>query len=1045
MPKSQPSDKEFETKDKWDDERTVTDPVTHQPISIHDNTSVELERIPPSSLSRGEDEPQDAKDPRDGMEKAVDRELGKGWWEDSVGTERRLRTQAAVLAAVAAGIGGSMTLVISQLLSRSFGGGGSSVWADLFVGTIGSTVMALALGGGIFFYGQREQKKGQEEKKKSQDGGKSGWNKDPPQKKPESAAWLNSFLDTLWPIVNPALFTPLSDMVEDALQASLPKFINGVRIADMGQGAESVRIIGLRWLDGGDSDVDEGDFVNLEVALSYRAESKGAALQGRSGCIHLLVQFWLPGGVIMPVWVELTGLLATARLKVTLTPNPPFLSVMTLTLLGKPKIVLSATPLAKNLLNVMDIPGLSKFVQDSIDAAVSEYIAPRSLTLDLKTLLMGREKMDTEAFGLLVVTIKHAEGFKDGDASKLWKSNEGRTGDPYVTVGWGKWGKPLWSTRTIQNEGNPIWEETNFMLVTPAEVNAQETLKVQIWDSDRLTADDILGIVEVPLKELMRSSETKNRINERTDELTGDDGKKWPGTLTWSVGYFGKTTLEQHLSDKEEDAKEIEENVKEEAQEKLREAETRRHEKNPEIEQQTEQDLKEKSQEVIAGSPPPAEWPSGILSISIEQINGVEVPNVRQSGTHDGPEEEESDELPSAYCTIMIDHERVYKTRTKMKDNNPYFNAGTEKFIKDWKEAVVIIAVRDMRLHEKDPLIGVVVLPLAKILKDRCQLTESFPLVGGMGFGRLKCSLLFRSVQAKLPRPVLGWSTGTLEIFPDTIKASGNLPSELFGCRMLLRTLFGKSKVYPGEGSDSSTGGGGKWQSKRDRPVRLAVKNRSASCLLIQFRKRVLGPDQTPAFGTLWLRDIADGEEVTVKVAIRRNKGNALTRGRFNASSEIGEKVGELEMKVKMWPGFGPHHQRLARKDAGMADVMDILRAAEDVGDDVERLWSHGDMDDSDSDSSPSSSSSSSDTEDEGKDKKTGIDGRLRGVKDGVSEYNDRKDELHRKHRGVMQWGVARKMAWVGREVEETATEVAQGVKGRLKHKQRDGKIETEV
>lgn len=220
-----------------------------------------------------------------------------------------------------------------------------------------------------------------------------------------------------------------------------------------------MRILGIRWLDAGDAAKDkdgmkaeEGDFVNLEVAVSYRSvspKSGSNGLKGRSRNAHLLMQFWVAGGFMFPVWVEMTGLLATARLRVQLTPNPPFLSLLTLTLLGQPKVTVSATPLAKQFLNVMNIPGLSGWLQRSIDAAVGEYVAPRSLNLDLKTLLMGREKMDTEAVGILFIRVRSATGFKQGDGTNVFKGPEAKYGDPYVTIAWGKWGKPLWATRCV--------------------------------------------------------------------------------------------------------------------------------------------------------------------------------------------------------------------------------------------------------------------------------------------------------------------------------------------------------------------------------------------------------------------------------------------------------------------------------------------------------------------------------------------------------------------------------------------------------------------
>lgn len=244
-------------------------------------------------------------------------------------------------------------------------------------------------------------------------------------------------------------------MLEDALQASLPKLIHGVKVADIGQGSEPLRILAIRGLPPGDASeskdgmqAEEGDFINLEVAVAYRSRpNSGTGLKARSKNAHLLMQFWATGGIVLPVWVELTGIIATARIRLQLTPNPPFLSTMTLTLLGQPKVALKCTPLAKNFFNVMDVPGLSGWLHRSIDAAIAEYVAPRSINLDLKTMLMGRDKMDTEAIGVIIVNVKSAKGFRDGDAIKMWKSKDKQSGDGYVTVGWGKWGKPMWSTR----------------------------------------------------------------------------------------------------------------------------------------------------------------------------------------------------------------------------------------------------------------------------------------------------------------------------------------------------------------------------------------------------------------------------------------------------------------------------------------------------------------------------------------------------------------------------------------------------------------------
>lgn len=105
-------------------------------------------------------------------------------------------------------------------------------------------------------------------------------------------------------------------MLEDALQASLPKLVHGVRVADIGQGSEALRIIGIRSLQAAESSEEEaeGDFVNLEVAVAYRARPHGTGLKDRSGNPHILMQFWVAGGVVLPVWVELTGIIGESLL-----------------------------------------------------------------------------------------------------------------------------------------------------------------------------------------------------------------------------------------------------------------------------------------------------------------------------------------------------------------------------------------------------------------------------------------------------------------------------------------------------------------------------------------------------------------------------------------------------------------------------------------------------------------------------------------------------------------------------------------------------------
>ncbi|RXW21581.1 hypothetical protein EST38_g4280 [Candolleomyces aberdarensis] len=1031
------------------DERTVTDPVTHLPITIHDASKVELEQIPPPPTDKQEREAAmhrndaEVSDRRHSQMEALIHELTHNdWWEDPLGDQRRARVQTAIVASAAAGAGafGGIILywVFNTIVGRRHGSWG---FIDYVAVVTGCTILTVCVGAASLALRlfQRPARSVPHFQGNDREDIRRIFEHDGKSDGPETVAWLNSFLKSLWPIINPALFVAVSDIVEDSLQANLPKFVSGVRVADIGQGSEPIRIVGVRWLDAGAAgrevdgmEAEEGDFINMEVSIAYRArQTTGKGLRSRQANAHVLMQFWLAGGIVLPVWVELQGLLTTARMRIQLTPNPPFLSVMTLTLLGKPKLSLECTPLAKNFLNVMDVPGLSSWIQSAIDATVTEYVAPRSINLDLKALLAGQPKMDTDAVGVVIVTIRRAYGLEVDRPKSLVKNPMGKGADMYVTVGWSKWGKPLWSTRVIPKEGEPVWEETTALLVRPSELNAEEGLRLQLWDSDRFTVDDLHGNVEVPLKDIISDPATLNRFAGREDGIMTDRGEPAEGKVIWELGYFEKTTLKQHLVKKHKDYNEVKADIERESEQKLREAMAAGEEKKSEVEQQKKEDLKEKGDEIISASAPTNDWPSGILSIRIEQISGLEVNKAGE--VKEDAEEDDSDDLPSAYCTIIMNHQRLYKTRVKMKSNNPYFDAGTEKFIRNWRNTTVIIAVRDNRFHETDPLLGIVTLPLHEVLKHRSQWTGSLPITGGVGHGRMRLAVIFRSVQLHLPKRLLGWDVGTLEI-SSPVTTTGPVPADIASCSLVFRTKYskGKMKVQHEEG----------WVERPGRPVRLAVKKRYASGLLLEFRKTAVGPDVTPAYCTLWLKDIPDDEEVSVSLPICRDENGSLARARSNASTEVKEDLGHVQLTLRFWSGLSGYHHATAQKDQNMADVMEVLDCAEGAEHISQDAFPQEDVEYSDSSSSSERSGSEDETADTTKPDELRVTKEPKGA---FKDFRKAQGELGRKHRGLMQWRAARNVAWIGREVEGKVGKIGNRVLGQFKHRDREPPIEREA
>jgi hypothetical protein len=54
----------------------------------------------------------------------------------------------------------------------------------------------------------------------------------------------------------------------------------------------------------------------------------------------------------------------------------------------------------------------------------------------------------------------------------------------------------------------------------------------------------------------------------------------------------------------------------------------------------------------------------------------------------------------------------------------PYFNAVSERFLRDWRMAKLVFVVRDERDREHDPILGIVSLRLSELFTERSQLTR---------------------------------------------------------------------------------------------------------------------------------------------------------------------------------------------------------------------------------------------------------------------------------------------------------------------------------
>lgn len=754
---------------------------------------------------------------------------------------------------------------------------------------------------------------------------------------PESVEWLNAFTKVVWGLINPDMFVPIADTIEDVMQQSLPKFVEAVRLSDIGQGTNPLRIVSMRalpdqphekdypreeWIDQGTGMINEerekamqdpknkgkdldqtGDYVNYEIAVAYQAQpGQGDKLRAKN--IHILVEFflglydWLH--IPIPIWIQVDGIAATVRLRLQFIPEPPFVRNLTFTLMGVPAVEVSAIPMLKALPNVLDLPLISKFVKMAISAGTSTLVAPKSMTLNLQEMMGGAVVGDTRSVGVFVVHIHWAEDLSAQDRN-------GKS-DPYIVLAYAKFGKPLYSTRIISADLNPVFDETAFMLVTQEEVKADEQLAAMLWDSDKHSADDLIGRVTIPVKELMAQP---NKMFDRHDKLAGfEDASSMKGTLHWSIGYFNKVPLNKELE---------------------------RPLENPPPEKKTAPEMEMKPRDKAPnpaakdGVPPPADvtrtppdprFPSGILSIVIHQINNLERANLKgasgsnregQAGQDTDEPSEEGSNLPSGYCEIIINDDMVYKTRVKQYTSMPFFQAGTEVFVRDWQETIVRVVVRDSRVREKDPILGIVNIPLKKLFTESSEVNQMWSIQEGVGFGRVNITCLFKGVDTKLPPPMLGWETGTVEllqpmeinILPEH-QQSFNLKDRTVTVSTTDSTEKVPSKLSEGDDSRIT------WDIDQ---LRLPVYSRYNTALTFQIGSTGVGPLAKPkALASLWLKELEDDVEKEIKIPVVIGKD--LKTLKLNALNENAHKghdfttVGYLTTTVRIDRGLDPDHEK---------------------------------------------------------------------------------------------------------------------------------------
>lgn len=364
----------------------MADPVTHLPVQIHDFTSKDLKNAPENEPSAGSESrsatglPAQLKDREklreDHLETQEAHYALQAQFPPPKFESVRLQLSQVVERGIAAGLTGVLVVCALTYTLIAFIGDRKPLenWVRLGLMALGLSLSCVII----------MSTKAWTKNKINHAWDDEVWEAKRQQEKhhaaahdSETAQWLNSLLASIWPLVNPDLFTSVSDALEvssfqiilkpwthlyqDVMQASLPKMVRMVSVEDIGQGSESVRILGIKWLptgaaaktvskdgrlksgqdekqsdravpgegevqqdaekdnSGNDSkgrekdetpqqqendenvaegmEAETGDFVNVEIAFSYRRRGIGTGFHSRAKNAHLYLAFYLYAGI----------------------------------------------------------------------------------------------------------------------------------------------------------------------------------------------------------------------------------------------------------------------------------------------------------------------------------------------------------------------------------------------------------------------------------------------------------------------------------------------------------------------------------------------------------------------------------------------------------------------------------------------------------------------------------------------------------------------------------------------------------------------------
>ncbi|KAG6009542.1 hypothetical protein E4U21_002178 [Claviceps maximensis] len=338
----------------------------------------------------------------------------------------------------------------------------------------------------------------------------------------ESLEWINSFMVKFWPIYQPVLAQTIINSVDQVLSSATPAFLDSLKLKTFTLGSKPPRMEHVKTYP-----KTEDDIVIMDWKFSFTPNDT-ADLTARqiTNKINPKIVLEIRIGKAMiskglDVIVEDMSFSGIMRLKIKLQIPFPHVEKIEMCFLERPTIDYVCKPLGGDNFgfDINFIPGLETFILEQIHGNLAPMMySPNVFPIEIAKMLAGTPV--DQAIGVLALTLHGAQGLKNSD--KL-----GGSVDPYASISFSR-RQELARTKTIDDNANPRWNETHYLIVT----SFSDTLDIQVFDKNEFRKSKELGVATFRLEDL---EELQVRENERL-EVIGDG--KARGVVSCDLRFF---------------------------------------------------------------------------------------------------------------------------------------------------------------------------------------------------------------------------------------------------------------------------------------------------------------------------------------------------------------------------------------------------------------------------------------------------------------------------------------------------------------------------